>query len=157
MKPLIVLIASFTATVFISKLFGRDWNIAFAGNLALCLMLFLTASGHFLFTKGMTMMMPPTVPFRTFLVYLTGVAEVALGAGLLFHSSRHLCGTALIAMFVLLLPANIYAALRHLDLEKATYSGPGPAYLWFRVPLQLLFIGWVIYFSIYLNPTVISW
>jgi uncharacterized membrane protein len=92
-------------------------------------------------------MIPPVVPGKTFLVYLTGVAELALGIGLLFHSSRHLSGVVLIAFFVLLLPANIYAAQRHLDLEKATYSGPGPAYLWFRIPLQLLFIGWVIYFS----------
>jgi uncharacterized membrane protein len=147
MKPLIVLIASFTATVLLSRLCQNNWNIAFAGNLAMCLMLFLTASGHFLFTKGMTMMIPPVVPGKTFLVYLTGVAELALGIGLLFHSSRHLSGVVLIAFFVLLLPANIYAAQRHLDLEKATYSGPGPAYLWFRLPLQLLFIGWVIYFS----------
>lgn len=147
MKPLIVLIASFTAAALISKLFYNAWNIAFAGNLAMCLMLLLTASGHVLFTKGMAMMIPPIVPWRTALVYLTGIAELALGVGLLFHSSRHLSGIVLIALFVLLLPANIYAATKHLNLEKATYSGAGPAYLWFRVPLQLLFIGWVIYFS----------
>jgi uncharacterized membrane protein len=148
MKPLIVLIASFAATTLISRLCLNHWNVNFAGNLAMCLMLFLTASGHILFTKGMTMMIPPIVPLKTFLVYLTGVAELALGIGLLFHSSRHVSGAILIAFFVLLLPANIYAAQRHLNLEKATYSGPGPAYLWFRIPLQLLFIGWVIYFSI---------
>jgi uncharacterized membrane protein len=148
MKPLFVLMASFVATTFTSRLILNDWNIAFAGNLAMCLMLFLTASGHVLFIKGMAMMLPPIVPWRTSLVYLTGAAEAALGVGLLFHSSRHLSGTALLAMFVLLLPANIYAAVRHLDLEKATYTGPGPGYLWFRVPLQLLFIGWVIYFSL---------
>jgi uncharacterized membrane protein len=129
MKPLIVLIASFTATVLISRLCQNNWNIAFAGNLAMCLMLFLTASGHFLFTKGMRMMIPPFIPLKTFLVYLTGVAEVALGIGLLFHSSRHLSGVALIAFFVLLLPANIYAALKRLG--------------------NLLFD--------YLSPTVISW
>jgi uncharacterized membrane protein len=93
-------------------------------------------------------MIPPIVPFKAALVYLTGLLEVALGIGLLFHSSRNLCGIALLAMFVLLLPANIYAAVRRLDFEKATYAGRGPAYLWFRVPLQLLFIGWVIYFSL---------
>jgi uncharacterized membrane protein len=148
MKPLIVLIASFIATTFISRLILNDWNFAFAGNLAMCLMLFLTASGHVLFTKGMAMMIPPIIPWRTFMIYLTGFAELALGVGLLFHSSRHLSGIGLIALFVLLLPANIYAATKHLNLEKATYSGPGPGYLWFRVPLQLLFIGWVIYFSL---------
>jgi uncharacterized membrane protein len=148
MKPLIVLIAGFTATLFISRLFFGGWNIVFAGNLAMCLMLMLTASGHFLFTKGMTMMIPPIVPFPTFLVYLTGVAEVLLGVGLLFQPTRHLCGVILFVMFVFLLPANIYAAVKHLNMEKATYTGSGPSYLWFRVPLQLLFFGWLIYFSI---------
>ena len=148
MKPLIVLIAGFTATALISKLLQGDWNTLFAGNLAMCLMLFLTASGHVVFTKGMTMMIPPIVPFKAALVYLTGLLEVVLGIGLLFHSSRHVCGIALIAMFVLLLPANIYAAVKHLNMEKATYTGSGPSYLWFRVPLQLLFFGWLIYFSI---------
>jgi uncharacterized membrane protein len=111
-------------------------------------MLFLTASGHFLFTKGMTMMVPPFMPYKTFLVYLTGVAELALGIGLLFHSSRHLAGILLIAMFAFLLPANIYAASKRLNYQKADHTGAGLSYLWFRVPLQLLFFGWLIYFSL---------
>ena len=148
MKPLIVLLATFTATVFISSTFFGNWNLPFAGNLAMCLMLFLTASGHVLFTKGMTMMIPPPIPFKTFLIYFTGIAEVLLGLALLFPTLRPISGVALIVFFVLLLPANIYAAVKRVDIEKGTYAGPGPKYLWFRVPLQLLFIGWVIFFSI---------
>ena len=148
MKPLIVLMAVFTATTVISRLFFHTGNLPLAGNLAMCAMLFLTASGHVLFTKGMVMMIPPVIPFRTALVYGTGVAEILLGIGLLFVATRHFCGIALIVFFVLLLPANIYAASKHLDLQKATYTGPGLRYLWFRVPLQVLFIGWVWYFSI---------
>jgi len=48
------------------------------------------------------------------------------------------------------LPANINAARKHTDFQKATNEGNGMIYLWFRIPLQVLFIAWVFYFSIYL-------
>ena len=31
---------------------------------------------------------------------------------------------------------------QQLDYQKATYDGNGLTYLWFRVPLQILFILW---------------
>jgi hypothetical protein len=46
------------------------------------------------------------------------------------------------------LSANINAAIHKVDYEKATYEGPGISYLWFRIPLQLLFIAWVAYFGL---------
>jgi uncharacterized membrane protein len=148
MKPLIVLLSVFVVSTVIFRIVGKDWNLSFSGNLAMFLMLMLTASGHILFTRGMTMMLPPFIPFKTPVIYLTGIAEVLLGAALLFPSFRHIAGIALIVFFILLLPANIYAAFRHVDIEQATYTGPGLAYLWFRIPLQLLFIGWLVYFSL---------
>jgi len=42
----------------------------------------------------------------------------------------------------MLLPANIYAALKHVDYQRGTFEGSGTNYLWFRVPLQVLFILW---------------
>ncbi|MES2428861.1 MAG: hypothetical protein V4560_17900 [Bacteroidota bacterium] len=148
MKPLIVLIAVFIIATIVSRLFLNDWNLPLAGNIAMCFMLFLTASGHVLFTKGMEMMLPTFVPFKTFVIYFTGIAEVLLGIALLISPLRSLAGVALLILFGLMLPANIYAAMKHIDIEKATYTGPGLGYLWFRIPLQILFIAWVFYFSI---------
>ena len=54
----------------------------------------------------------------------------------------------LIVFFILILPVNINAALRHIDYEKGTYEGPGTKYLWFRIPLQVLFILWVYWFAL---------
>jgi uncharacterized membrane protein len=48
----------------------------------------------------------------------------------------------LIVFFVLLLPANINAAIKHIDYQKGTFEGQGLNYLWFRIPLQILFIVW---------------
>jgi hypothetical protein len=46
-------------------------------------------------------------------------------------------------------PGNIKAAVNHIDYQKGTNNGPGPTYLWFRIPLQLFFIGWVCFFWIW--------
>jgi len=134
--------------MIVSRVFVTDWNIILSGNLAMMLMLCFSALGHFMFTDGMVMMMPGFVPFKKSLVYITGVLEPVLGIALLPRQSRNIAGIALLIMFVLMLPANINAAINRVDLEKATYDGSGPTYLWFRIPLQLLFIGWVVYFSV---------
>lgn len=151
MKPLIVLIATFIISVIISQIAKGNFHLTFSGNLAMCLMLFLTATGHFLFTKGMVMMMPPAVPFKELLVYLTGVFEIIAGVLLLSPSLRIVTGWILLAFFILILPANIYAAYKHVNLETATYNGRGLKYLWFRIPEQLFFIAWICYFSILQN------
>jgi uncharacterized membrane protein len=148
MKVLIVLLSTFIVSVIISHFLVGDWNIIFSGNLAMMLMLCFSALGHFMYTDGMVMMMPGFIPFKRFLVYFTGVLEPALGIALLFNGSRSVAGIALLSMFVLMLPANINAAVKHVNFEKAAYDGSGPTYLWFRIPLQLLFIGWVLYFSL---------
>ena len=32
------------------------------------------------------------------------------------------------------------------NYKEANYTGPGPEHLWFRIPLQLFFIGWLYFF-----------
>lgn len=146
MKPFILLIAVFVAFIVISRFTTGDWNLSFGGNLAMCLMLCFTAAGHFMFTKGMSMMVPAVIPFKTQLVYLTGVIEIILGILLLFPSVRPYSGWILIVFFILITPANILATLKQVNIEKGTFDGPATNYLWFRIPLQFLFIGWVYYF-----------
>ncbi|HEX8019021.1 hypothetical protein [Mucilaginibacter sp.] len=148
MKVLLVLIISFILTAVISRLFIDDWNIILSGNVAMMLMLWFASLGHFMFTKGMAMMMPSFIPFKGALVYLTGIMEIILGALLIINTTRHIAGIILLIMFVVMLPANINATIKHVNFEKATYDGSGTGYLWFRIPLQLLFIAWILYFSV---------
>ncbi|WPQ65825.1 hypothetical protein SIO70_13270 [Chitinophaga sancti] len=147
MKPLIVLLVTFFLSLIIARLSTREWSLLFAGNVAMCCMLLLTAFGHFKFTNGMVMMLPPVIPFKTAVVYISGIVEIALGIMLLFPPLRNIAGNLLVILFIVLLPANIYAASINLNIEMANHEGPGYSYLYFRVPLQLLFIGWVLYFS----------
>ncbi|WP_417354573.1 hypothetical protein [Flavobacterium sp.] len=148
MDVLIVLFTAFIAGILISKLTKRDFKWRFSGNLAMCCMLCFTGVGHFLFTKGMAMMLPSVVPYREALVYITGVAEFIFGILLLFPAYRKTTGIIIILFFILILPANIYASLHNVNLMEANYTGKGITYLWFRVPLQVFLIVWVYVFSI---------
>ena len=148
MKPVLVLFGSFVFCAIISKIATGNWHLNFSGNLSMCLMLCFTAMGHFMFTKGMTMMMPVIIPFKKTFVYITGIAEMLLGISLLIPGFRLTAAIGLIIMFIVMLPANIRASKTHLNLETGGYDGPGPNYLWFRIPLQILFIAWAWYFSI---------
>ena len=150
MAVLIVLFISFLASSGILKMITSEWNFILSGNIAMCIMLFFTALGHFKFPKGMAMMIPKIIPYKTELVYLTGFVEIAAGAGLLFPQFRYFTGVFLVAFFILILPANIYAAIHNLDYQKGTFDGKGPTYLWFRIPMQLFLIAWVWFFTILL-------
>ncbi|HEY8396573.1 MAG TPA: hypothetical protein VIK80_01450 [Flavihumibacter sp.] len=151
MKPLIVLALVFVIALVVIRLLRKQWDFRVPALIAMSAMLLFTAMGHFMFTAGMTMMLPDFVPFKKEMVYLTGLIEIAAAIGLLVPRFRVLTGWLLILFFVLLLPANIHAAIRHVDYQNATFEGDGPVYLWFRVPLQILFIAWV-YFAAIKSP-----
>jgi len=147
MKPLVVLFIVFIVALLVTKLAGAV-DVRLAGCIGLAAMLLFTALGHFMFTKGMMMMLPSFFPFKKELVLGTGVIEILAAIGLIIPSCKVFTGWFLIAFFILLLPANIYAAWMQVDYQKATYNGKGLHYLWFRIPMQLLLIIWAYYCAI---------
>lgn len=146
--PEIILIIVFAASVLLIKRSGGTFEFAAAARIGMTAMLIVTGIAHFVFTKGMTMMLPSFIPQKEMIIYATGVLEFAGAAGILLPGFRIRTGWLLIVFFILLLPANIYAAINHINLETAGYDGAGPAYLWFRIPLQIFFIAWVYYSTI---------
>lgn len=150
MKPLLVLLLTFgvalAGTTFIWQQADDMSNIILAGRLGMAAMLLFTAIGHFAFTPGMALMLPGWLPAKKFWVWATGVFELLAAGGLLLPAFQMETALVLAAFFVLVLPANIIAAIKHVDYQRATLDGPGPRYLWFRVPLQLFFIAWTLYF-----------
>jgi uncharacterized membrane protein len=94
----------------------------------------------------MVRMVPPFLPFADALVYITGVLEVLGAAGLVLTATRRYAGYALAALFVALIPANIYAAV-----ADVPFAGGEATPLWQRIPEQILYIGvalWVAQSSI---------
>jgi uncharacterized membrane protein len=151
MKPLFVLLIAFGISLLVTKLFNEEPAFSLSGRIAMSFMLMFTAFGHFAFSKGMAAMLPEVIPLKVGIIYFTGVIEIAAAIGLLIFPLKHLTSWMLIIFFLSILPANINAAIKRIDYQKGTGTGNGVQYLWFRVPLQLFFIGWVYYFGIYLN------
>jgi uncharacterized membrane protein len=142
MKPLIILFTVFAVSLLTTKFVRGKFEFALSGRIAMSAMLLFTAIGHFAFTEGMSMMLPDFIPFKTETVYLTGVIEIAAAIGLFIPNFRIVTAWLLIAFFICILPANIYAAVKQIDYQKGTTHGNGLMYLWFRIPLQILFIVW---------------
>ena len=90
---------------------------------------------HFLKPRPYLAMMPRYLPAHRELVYASGVAEMAGGAGVL--AGRKRAGWWLIATLLAIFPANVEMAV-HAERFKPF----PPAALWGRLPLQAVLIAW---------------
>ena len=151
MKPLFVLLGAFIVSLAVIKIVGGDFNFLLAGKIGMSAMLLFTAAGHFAFLKGMMLMLPEFVPFKKAVVYLTGIIEGAAAIGLLIPRLQNPTAWLLILFFILILPANVHAAVNKIDYQTGATDGKGVNYLWFRIPLQIFFIGWVYFFAVKLT------
>ena len=86
-------------------------------------------------------MVPASFPSPRLLVYLSGVAELAGGIGLLAPSPavRRAAAIGIIALLIAVFPANVNMAVHHIAPRGMHVS---PAALWARLPFQALFIAW---------------
>lgn len=146
MKPLFVLLTVFLISNLVIRQYKGDMDYHLAGKIALAATLLFTSLGHLIYTKGMLLMLPDFIPLKKEMIYMTGLLEVMAAFGLFIPALSRLTGMLLIVFFILILPTYIYASMRHLNYETATFDGKGPGYLWFRIPFQLLLIGWTYYF-----------
>ncbi len=114
------------------------------GRIALAIMFLFTGFSHFTSMKyDFAAMIPPPLPNDLWVIYLSGVFEIAGAIGLLIPRTRKLAGICLVLLLVALFPANVYAALSEIPL-----GGNAPTPLWARAPMQLLYIGLVWWTSI---------
>ena len=115
------------------------------GRISLAIVFVFTGLGHFIMTEPMARMLPPWIPMRMPIIYITGVVELAAAAGLLVPRLCRLTGIYLIAFLILVLPANIYAAINRVEMGGHSM---GPPYLFIRIPLQLILIIWTYWFAV---------
>ena len=95
---------------------------------------------HFVAPGAYERIVPPWLPARRTLVYVSGAAELAGALALLSPALRPAAGWGLIALLVAVFPANVQM------LRDAARLGAAPwaqALLWARLPLQALLIWWV--------------
>lgn len=104
---------------------------------------FLLAGGmHFLRPRMYRAIVPPYLPAPGALVYLSGLAEVAGGVGMMRGSTRPWARWWLAATLVAVFPANVQMAAHP---ERYQWVPGGSRALRLRLPLQALLIAWVLF------------
>ncbi|TGD78012.1 DoxX family protein [Hymenobacter wooponensis] len=93
---------------------------------------------HFVAPAPFVRIVPPYLPAALLLVYVSGLAEILGGLGLLLPITRQPAGLGLVALLIAVFPANVYM------LQTHGAGMPVPVWaLWLRLPLQLVLIAWV--------------
>jgi uncharacterized membrane protein len=111
-------------------------------RVGLSLFFLFTSTGHFIKAAEMSAMLPPFVPYRIEIIYLTGIIEILGAIGVWIAPLMTITRFCLILMLICFLPANIYSAMNHVDFGG---HGEGPGYLLFRIPFQFFVIWWTYY------------
>jgi uncharacterized membrane protein len=96
---------------------------------------------HFAIPRTYEAIVPPGLPNPRAIVYASGVAEIAGGAGVMHPRTRRIASWWSVATLLAVFPANLNMALNADRYRKV--PGGAPA-LWLRLPVQALFIRWAI-------------
>lgn len=104
---------------------------------------------HFLVTEVLARIVPPQFPRPVALVYLSGVAEIGLGIGVLMRRTRRLSAWGLVGLLIAVFPANVYQAIDGVLLDEIPerFRGIARAALWVRLPLQGVLILWAWWYT----------
>ena len=112
---------------------------------------FYTAAGvmHFVAPGAYARVVPPQFPRPVALVYLSGIAEVVLGIGVLIRRTRQRAAWGIIALLIAVFPANVYMATSDMATVIAPDWAGGIARvaLWIRLPLQGVLILWAWWYT----------
>ena len=93
-------------------------------------------TNHIINPNWFVRIIPPILPFKIAIVYISGIFEIILGSLLIFPRTRYIAGWGLIILLLAVYPANIYVALTNGEAMDTT-----PMIAWGRLPFQFVFIG----------------
>ncbi|WP_185903231.1 DoxX family protein [Halonotius terrestris] len=102
---------------------------------------------HFVVPELYAQIIPPFLPAPLALVYLSGVAEIAVGVGVLIPRTRRYAAWATIALLVAIFPANVYMATSMVVVDGIGGGDPSPLIRWGRLPLQGVLILWAYWYT----------
>jgi uncharacterized membrane protein len=94
---------------------------------------------HFTHTRAYERIMPAYLPLHRESVLVSGVAEIAGGAGVLLQPTRRLARWWLLGLLAAVFPANVQMAL-----EPEKFKRIPPWALWARLPFQGVF-AWLVW------------
>ena len=91
---------------------------------------------HFTSPIWYAQIVPPYLPYKLELVYISGFFEILFVGMLLFKKTRFLAGWGLILLLIAVYPANIFLAQTNGAAMNTT-----PLIAWGRLPVQFIFVG----------------
>lgn len=100
---------------------------------------------HFVSPDTYMPMIPPYLPWHRELIFVSGVAEVLCGVGVLWAPTRRLAAWATIALLVAVFPANVHIAWNNVPLFGRS-EGAG-IWNWVRLPFQAVLILWAYWYA----------
>ncbi len=96
---------------------------------------------HFIKPRAYTSIMPRYIPAPKSMVFLSGLAEVILGVGCIFVTTRTLSLWGIILMLIAFLPVHIDM----LSNEKIKKKVPA-WFIWLRLPMQFGLMYWAYFY-----------
>lgn len=103
---------------------------------------------HFVVPELYVQIVPPILPVPLALVYLSGIAEIAAGVGVLLPRTRRYAAWATVAVLVAIFPANVYMATHGVVVEGMPGGGdPSELVRWGRLPVQGVLILWALWYT----------
>jgi uncharacterized membrane protein len=116
----------------------------FLGRILFALFFMVAGILHFAFPAPYLRIIPPFLPWPRALLWISGAAEMAGGAGLLLPRFRRAAAYGLALLLVAVFPANIYMAAAHVAFPGLM----GKAWVqWLRLPLQIPLIAWALHYT----------
>ena len=91
---------------------------------------------HFTIPEWFLQIVPPYLPYKLELVYISGFLEILLGVMLLIPATRFYAAWGIILLLIAIYPANIYLAQTNGAAMNTT-----PLVAWGRLPFQFVFIA----------------
>lgn len=106
--------------------------------ISLCLLLVAAGIAHLMDPFAFVNAIPLFIPFKLEIIYVTGILEFILAAGLLARKLRPLFAKLTAAYFVLLIPVHIYISMNLIPM----FGFSDPSVLWGRTLFQFILIWW---------------
>lgn len=95
---------------------------------------------HFVHEQSFRRIVPRTLPFRRFIVLISGVFEMIFSILLWVKKGQHVTGKLLAFFMIAVFPGNVYMAMKKISFQPGKQANPW--ILWLRLPLQIpLIVG----------------
>jgi uncharacterized membrane protein len=101
----------------------------------------LAGTMHFVIPEFYLKMMPPYIPMHREMVFVSGIAEIILGFGVMGKKTMRYSAWGIIFLLIAVFPANVHAFLNSEQLDIPKWL------LLIRLPLQAALIYWAYQFT----------